>query len=176
MYPDRKLRLTVILSALFFAAAASAQTFTLEQVMSSPFPSELTVSRQGDKIAWVFDAEGKRNIWTGEAPAFVARQLTRYDNDDGQELTDLVFSPGGGAIAYVRGQGKNQAGEYPNPASDPAGVKQEVWLVDVRTGRTTRIGEGNGPIFSPAGDNLEYLREGHLWIAPAVSGGPERKL
>src|SRR5207302_747572 len=29
---------------------------------------------------------------------------------------------------------------------------------------------------SPAGDSVEYLREGHLWIAPAVSGGPERKL
>src|SRR6266853_4840734 len=85
------------------AASAHAQSFTLDQVMSSPFPSELTVSKRGDRVAWAFDAEGKRNIWIAEAPAFAARQLTHYDRDDGQELTDLTFSPNGNTIAYVRG-------------------------------------------------------------------------
>src|SRR5439155_21501926 len=98
-----------------------AQSFTLEQVMSSPFPSALTVSKRGDKIAWAFDAEGKRNVWIAEAPAFTARQLTHYNNDDGQELTDLVFAPSGGAIAFVRGGDQNQTGDVPNPTSDPAG-------------------------------------------------------
>src|SRR5207247_2896756 len=97
-----------------------AQSFTLEQVMSSPFPSELTVSKRGDKIAWAFDAEGKRNIWIAEAPAFNARQLTRYNNDDGQALTDLLFSPNGNTIAYVRGGDANRAGATPNPTRDPA--------------------------------------------------------
>src|SRR5712671_7373227 len=110
----------------------NAQSFTLEQVMSSPFPSKLTVSKRGDKIAWAFDAEGKRNIWIAEAPAFTARQLTHYNSDDGQELTDLLFSPNGNTIAYVRGGDANQAGEVPNPTSDPEGAKQEVWVVDVR--------------------------------------------
>src|SRR5713226_5010553 len=121
------------------AASAPAQTFTLEQVMSSPFPSELTVSKRGDKIACAFDSEGKRNIWIAEAPAFNARQLTRYDSDEGQELTDLLFSPNGNTVAYVRGGDANQAGEIPNPASDPAGAKQEVWVADVRTGRVARM-------------------------------------
>src|SRR5712692_8134822 len=96
-----------------------AQSFTLEQVMSSPFPSDLTVSKRGDRIAWAFDAEGKRNIWIAEGPAFAPRQVTHYNSDDGQELSDLVFSADGNVIAFVRGQGKNQAGEYPNPTSDP---------------------------------------------------------
>src|SRR5207245_5051500 len=96
---------------LFLSPRATAQTFTLEQVMSSPFPSDLTVSKRGDKVAWAFDAEGKRNIWITEAPGFAARQLTRYDSDEGQELTDVVFSPTGNAIAFVRGGNKNQAGE-----------------------------------------------------------------
>src|ERR1700747_3425881 len=91
------------------ASSARAQSFTLEQVMSSPFPSELTVSKRGDKIAWAFDAEGKRNIWIAEAPVFNARQLTHNNNDDGQELTDLVFSPDGNSIAYVRGGDANQS-------------------------------------------------------------------
>src|SRR6266404_2159713 len=125
-----------------------AQSFTLEQVMNSPFPSELTVSKRGDMIAWAFDAEGKRNIWT--ADTFAYRQLTQYDRDDGQELTDLKFSPNGNAIAYVRGGDKNQAGDVPNPASDTAGARQEVWVAELRTGRATKMGEGSGPIFTPA--------------------------
>src|SRR6266704_6331044 len=151
---------------LTLAQQSYAQSFTLEQVMSSPFPSELTVSKRGDRIAWAFDAEGKRNIWLAEAPAFMARQLTRYDRDDGQELSDLVFAANGNAIAYVRGQGENPAGEYPNPTTDPAGAKQEVWVVDVRTGRATHIGEGNGPTFTPAGDQVIFIRDGHFWSAP----------
>src|SRR5437867_4709785 len=124
------------------AVLADAQSFTLEQVMSSPFPSDLIASKRGDKVAWAFDAEGKRNIWIAEAPNFTARQLTRSATDDGQELTGLVLSPDGNSIAYVRGQNKNQAGEVPNPTSDPAGAKQQVWVVDTRTGRMTTIAEG----------------------------------
>jgi dipeptidyl aminopeptidase/acylaminoacyl peptidase len=160
---------------LFLTADVKAQSFTLEQVMSSPFPSELTVSKRGDRIAWAFDAEGRRNIWVAEAPAFIARQLTHYDRDDGQELADLVFSTNGNAIGYVRGQGKNAAGEYPNPTTDPEGEKQEVWVADARTGRITRIGEGSGPIFTPPGDQVIFIRDGHFWTAPVI-GGQERKL
>src|SRR5216684_7332018 len=80
------------------ASSAPAQTLSLEQVMSSPFPSELTVSKRGDKVAWAFDAEGKRNVWIAEAPTFAGRQLTHYDNDDGQELADLLFSPNGNIV------------------------------------------------------------------------------
>ena len=39
---------------LALAAPGQAQSFTLEQAMSSPFPSELIVSRRGDRVAWVF--------------------------------------------------------------------------------------------------------------------------
>jgi len=169
--------LILLLAGILFslAAVAEAQNFTLEQVMSSPFPSDLIVSKRGDKLAWAFDAEGKRNIWVAEGPAFAARQVTRSTEDDGQELTDLVFSPNGSAIAYVRGQGKNQAGEVPNPTSDTAGAKQQVLVVDTRTGRVTTIGEGSSPFFNPAGDQIIYIRDGKFWTAPTI-GGKERKL
>jgi dipeptidyl aminopeptidase/acylaminoacyl peptidase len=169
--------LILLLAGILFSIVpvAEAQNFTLEQVMSSPFPSDLIVSKRGDKLAWAFDAEGKRNIWIAEGPAFAGRQVTRSTSDDGQELTDLVFSPNGTAIAYVRGQGKNQAGEVPNPTSDPAGAKQQVLIVDTRTGRVITIGEGSSPFFNPAGDQIIYLRDGKFWTAPTI-GGKERKL
>ncbi|PYS63215.1 MAG: S9 family peptidase [Acidobacteria bacterium] len=166
------LSIALLLSVVCFV---KAQSFTLEQVTSSPFPSELTVAKRGDKVAWAFDAEGKRNVWIAEGPSWASRQLTHYDSDDGQELSDMVFSPSGNAIAYVRGQGKNPAGEYPNPTTDPAGTKQEVWIIDVRTGRTTKMGEGNGPGFNSVGDQVVWIREGHFWTAPVI-GGKERKL
>src|SRR4029077_12001247 len=105
----RRLFLLFAIALGFYCAPRTeAQSFTLEQVTSSPFPSELTISKRGDRVAWAFDAEGRRNIWIAEAPAFAARQLTHYDNDEGQELTGVVFSPNGSAIAYVRGGDKNQ--------------------------------------------------------------------
>ena len=169
--------IAVVIVVAFGIGRTAAQRFTLEQVMSSPFPSDLITSKRGDKLAWAFDAEGKRNIWIAEAPAFAARQLTHYDKDDGGELTDLVFAPGGSLIAYARGneQGKNQAGEYANPTTDPAGSKKEVVVVDTRTGRVTVIGEGEAPMFNPAGDQIIYSREGKLWTAPLI-GGKERRL
>ncbi|HYX27620.1 MAG TPA: prolyl oligopeptidase family serine peptidase [Pyrinomonadaceae bacterium] len=163
--------------SFLLADSGLAQSFTLEQVMSSPFPTNLVATKRGNKIGWTFDAEGKRNIWIAEAPAFAARQLTRYDKDDGGELTDLVFAPNGSWLAFARGneQGKNSAGEYANPTSDPAGTKKEVFVADTRTGRVTLIGEGDAPMFNPAGDQIIYSREGKLWTAPLV-GGKERRL
>ncbi|PYS75409.1 MAG: hypothetical protein DMF73_00705 [Acidobacteria bacterium] len=177
MIPYRRLVLWTSVSALLLIlmARAEAQTITLEQLMSSPFPSELIASKRGDKVAWVFYSQGKRNIFVAEAPALAARQLTHHDLEDGQDVTQIVFSANGNTIAYVRGGNKNQNGEVANPTSDTAGAKQEVWTVDVRSGRMTRIAEGNSPLFSPNSDEVEYLRDGHIWGAP-VAGGKERKL
>ena len=148
---------------------ASGNGFTLEQVMSSPFPSDLIASPQGDKVAWVFDAEGKRNIWVAEAPAFKGRQLTRYDKDDGQEITEPAFSPDGNWIAFVYGGPPNGEKDIPNPTSDPAGAKQEVRVANVRTGVVMKAGEGTGPFFSPRSDRVIFTHEDHLWWVPVTT-------
>lgn len=164
-----------------FAAPFSALTiadgdhFTLEQVLSAPFPAELTASPRGDKLAWVFDARGRRNIWVAEAPGFIGRQLTRYDKDDGQEVGQLDFSQDGNWIVYVRGGPPNTENAIPNPTSDPAGAKREVWLVNVRTGSKLRVGAGADPFFTPRGDRIVFSRDDRLWIAPVI-GGPVKKL
>jgi dipeptidyl aminopeptidase/acylaminoacyl peptidase len=179
MKPSKRFALFLLALSLMLSCAvhAAAQSFTLEQVMSSPFPTDLVTTKRGDRLAWAFDAEGKRNIWIAEAPTFAARQLTHYEKDDGGELTDLVFAPSGTLIAYARGneQGKNQAGDYANPTSDPSGTKKQVWVADTRTGRLTLIGEGESPFFNATSDQIIYMREGKFWTAPLI-GGKERKL
>ena len=170
-------RLKITLLALAFMAIStqivSGNGFTLEQILSSPFPADLIASKQGDKIAWVFDLQGKRNIWIAEAPAFKARQLTRYDKDDGQEITEPVFSPDGNWIAYTRGGPPNSDRDIPNPTSDPAGVKQEIWIASTRTAAMAKIGEGDGPAFSPRSDRVIFNSEDHLWSAPVPTVSPK---
>lgn len=148
--------------------------FTLEQVLSSPFPSDLIASKNGDKLAWVFDAEGKRNIWIAEAPAFKGRQLTRYDKDDGQEITEPEFSPDGNWIAYVRGGPPNTDKDIPNPTTDPAGAKQEVWVANVRTGALMKAGTGTHPFFSVRSDRVFFDNEDHIWWIPLAAASAAR--
>ncbi|MBI3652261.1 MAG: S9 family peptidase [Acidobacteria bacterium] len=158
-----------------FAADTKANGFTLEQVMSSPFPAELIASADGSKIAWVFDDEGRRNIWLADAPQFKGRALTHYIEDDGQEITGITFSPDANFIAYVRGGEANSDNEIPNPTSDPAGAKREILIVNTRNGNTTKIAEGSAPMFAPQGDKLIFTREGHLWAA-AINEIPAKRL
>src|SRR5262249_57117536 len=102
------------------SSAREGSGFTLEQILSSPFPSDLVASPIGERVAWVFDAQGKRNVWVAEGPEFKARQLTQYNEDDGQELPDLTFTRDGKWLVYVRGGSPNSAGVISNPTNDPS--------------------------------------------------------
>ncbi len=145
--------------------AQAQKTFTLEQVMSAPFPSNLTAAKKGNRLAWTLNQEGRRNIWVAEGPAFSARQLTNYSKDDGQELSDLSFPMDVNAIVYVRGEGKNAAGQVPNPTSNPEGAEQSVWTVAWSGGEPKRVDAGHSPEISTRG-TIAYLKDGQIWIAP----------
>lgn len=140
------------------------QSFTLEQVLSAPFPSGLVAAKSVPRIAWVFNEQGKRNIYVAEAPEFKARRLTAYLEEDGQELSGLQFSADGSAIVYTRGEGKNKAGQPPNPTSNPAGVEQAVYRISWIGGDAKRIDAGHSPQLSSKG-TLAYVKDGALWIA-----------
>src|SRR5262249_31584442 len=119
--------------------------FTLQQVLSSPFPTDLVAAPTGERIAWVFDAEGKRNIWVAEGPDFKARQLTQYNSDDGQEITELSFTRDGKWLVYVRGGNPNSAGDIPNPTSDPSGMSQAAHAPSRTPGRLLKLPTGRSP-------------------------------
>ena len=157
---------TLFAAVLIFAVAVRAQgKFTLEQVLSAPFPDDLTAARTGNRLAWTLDDQGKRNIWVAEGPDFRARQLTNYMEDDGQELSSLRFSDDGNTIVYVRGGGKNPAGQYPNPTSNPAGVQQDVWAIAWKGSEPRKIDEGHSPQISSRGV-VAYVRDDQIWLAP----------
>jgi dipeptidyl aminopeptidase/acylaminoacyl peptidase len=159
----------VVCSLLLLTANVPSQTpsaFTLEQILSAPFPADLTAARKANRIAWTLNQQGRRNVWVSEGPQFGARQLTAYNSDDGQELSELSLSDDGNVVLYTRGGEKNAAGQYPNPTSNPAGVEQSVWSVAWSGGEPTKIDAGHSPRISPKGI-IAYLREGQIWLAPA---------
>ncbi len=162
----KRYALGVALGAFVFCASAGAQKpFTLEQILSAPFPSDLTASKNSSRVGWVFDQQGKRNIWAAEAPVFAVRQLTEYSEDDGQELSELRFSSDANALVYVRGGGKNSAGQVPNPTSNPAGAEQAVWAIAWTGGEPKRIDAGHSPDISSRG-TIAYVKDGQVWLAP----------
>ncbi len=145
--------------------ARAQQSFTLEQVMSAPFPSNLTSAKSAPRVAWVLYEQGKRNIYVAEAPDFKARRLTAYLEEDGQELSDLQFSADANTIVYTRGAGKNRAGQSPNPISSPAGAEEAVFQISWRGGEPQKIDAGHDPQISSKGV-CAYVRDGELWVAP----------
>jgi dipeptidyl aminopeptidase/acylaminoacyl peptidase len=162
-----------LLAGVLLASSAAAGTFTLEQVLSAPFPSELVVAPGGGKVAWLLNDRGARNIWTAAAPDFKGVRLTNYTADDGQDVGQLCWTPDGKAVIYVRGGDLEFLGRpAPNPMADPGGVDQSVWIAAL--GEAPRkIATGHSPVMSPKGDRVAFLLGGQVWTAPLTGNlGP----
>ncbi len=165
-----------LIACLLLADFAAAANFTLEQVMSSPFPTNLVAASHSPRVAWVFDAKGVRNLWVAEAPDFAARQITHYDSDDGVPIASLRITPDGRTLVYVRGSESNDNGRVADPTNGLWPRKQQVWAVYVDGGVPRLLGEmGCGEEdcedvqLSPDGQFAVWAARKQLWIAP-VSG------
>ena len=168
--------LVIALIALALPCAAQGKQPTLEELLSAPFPDGLVASPSGGAVAWTFDEAGSRNVWVARAPDYKAKRVTSYSGDDGQEITDLSFTPDGGAIAYVRGGSANGHGEIPNPALDVDGETEAVWLVSLSGGAPRRVGDGHSPGIPAAGDRIAFVKGGQIWSASLRDTMPATQL
>jgi dipeptidyl aminopeptidase/acylaminoacyl peptidase len=151
----------VILGSL--GSARAEEAFTLEEIMSTPFPSGLTAAAEGGAIAWVQNERGIRNIWTAQPPAYTGKQLTQFSEDDGVALGSLRFSADGNELVFVRGGAPNRQGEIPNPRSEPTARERALWVVSIDGGEVRRRTEGSAPEVSPKGDSLVFLKDNQVW-------------
>jgi dipeptidyl aminopeptidase/acylaminoacyl peptidase len=150
--------------------------FSIEQVLSAAFPTDLKASPVGNRVAWVFNQQGSRNIFVAEAPDFKARQITDYQGDNGQEISSLSFSPDGTSLVYVRGGANNSSGEVPNPAQLQDGVGRHIFRIDIDGKNHKKLGSGAYPRFSPKGDLVAFLSAGQVQIVPADGSKEATKL
>ena len=136
--------------ALTVCMAAPALAYEIPSLLDIPYPTELTAAAGAERIAWIANERGARNVWTAEAPSFEPRALTHWTEDDGQELSSLRLSRDGSMAVWVRG-GHPDGGGFPeNPQSLPSGVEQEIWAA-AADGVARKVGTGNSPVLSPDG-------------------------
>ena len=151
--------------------------------MSSPFPTDLTAATAANRIGWVFDLRGERNVWVADAPAFAARQVTHYQGDDGQQILSLRLTPDGKTAVYARGSEISRDGHVANPTSELKEPKQQVWATDVDSGKTRLLGDMGCQRedcediqISPDGQWAVWTAKNHLWLAPVNGEKPARQL
>jgi dipeptidyl aminopeptidase/acylaminoacyl peptidase len=143
--------------------AQAQKQFTLEQVMSAPFPSDLVAAPIGGSVAWVQIAKGARNVWVASPPDYRGKQLTSYNDDDGEALGELVWTADAKAIIYTRGGDLDNFGESPNPGSVPEEPKQLLWVVTLDGKPPRQLAEGHTAAVSPKGNALAFISKRDIW-------------
>src|SRR6185437_9166469 len=96
---------------------------------------------------------------------------TRFTQDDGQEITQLTFSPPGNTLVFVHG-GDHDA-NWPvkvavDPASSPVEPKVMIWTVDLHANTARELTEGDAPVISSDG-KLAYIKDDQVWTAPMAA-------
>ena len=168
-----------LLALIALASMAGAQTpFTMEQIKSYPFPNALTAAGTGSRIAWALNEQGKRNVWVAEGPDFRPRQLTRYDVDDGQEISSLQVSDDGRWVVFIRGGDFSSNWEDAAPVNvlnRPTPPRVQILAVPFEGGQPRVIGEGEGPTISPKSDVVAFTRDRSIWLVPIDGSSPARR-
>ncbi len=166
----------VILGSFLVPRTLAARQFTLEQVMSAPFPELLTVAPKGGAVAWVLNDRGVRNFYVSMPPYHEARKVTPYHQDDGQQIAEVTWTPDGNFLIYVRGGDFDMGRSYPNPRSLPQGVEQDIWIVSIDGGPPRRLAQGHSPAVSPGGGVMAYIFEGQIWTVRVDGKGEPQQL
>src|SRR5579871_1384612 len=145
----RKILLLLLLPAQLLAQQPSFLAFK-----KYPFPTGLTASASGTRIAWALDAEGR---------AYTPRKLTDFAKDDGQEISSLTLSADGNWVVFVRGgdHGANwETGSPVNPAFATEPFKVQIATVPFAGGEVKYLSEGDQPAVSSDGKTVAFIKGG----------------
>ncbi len=113
----RNLR-TVWLAWAVGMACAPAYGYDIARLLGVPYPTDLVSAARAQKIAWIANDRGIRNVWTAAAPSFAPQVLTHRTQDDGQELSSLRSSRDGSRCAcsvWVTGRASGRCRLHAKP-------------------------------------------------------------
>lgn len=107
-----------LLAGLLLPSTSRAQTrdpgFTIEDVLSPAFRYGLVAAANADRIAWIENDGGRRNVYTAAAPDYTPVMLTSTAEDDAIDHSGLQLSADGSILTYIRGHAANFKGQYGN--------------------------------------------------------------
>jgi dipeptidyl-peptidase-4 len=178
----------IVLIAVFAALAAGVsggsgaeKPFSLQDVLSPAYPMDLVSAAKADRIAWIMNDRGARNVWTAAAPDFRPVNLTGFVQDEVFEIDEVLLTDDGRTAVFVKGGRPNAAGWVTNSDSDPDGREQAVWAVRTDGGRAWRVAAGSGPVPAPDGLSALLVKDGLIYSVPLTprqgpGPGPEPEL
>jgi dipeptidyl-peptidase-4 len=177
---DFAMKTLTFLALLLLGQTTRPARFTVEQVLSPAFPYNLVAARSADRIAWIENERGMRNVYTAAAPDFTPVRLTATTADDGIDLRPLQISDDGSVVVFIRGHAPGVGGEsdvpgwIASPASDPEGGKNEIWAA--RTARDRgpwRVVAARTMALSPDGRWVLYVKDGQISRASVDAPGSD---
>ena len=82
------IRTSITVLSLFLLSASGGLgqdqgNFSIEDILSPGFPSNLVSARYANRIAWIENERGMRNVYTATPPEYDPVRLTSYLEDDG---------------------------------------------------------------------------------------------
>ena len=169
----RKIARSLFLFLLVFfchAQLTQAQK-NLKELLSYSHPSNLCSSPATGKFAWTFNTKGVRNIFLSEDQGINFKALTEYTDDDGQEFSNLQFSPDGVWLVYMLGgePGGSSRNIPINPTSSPEGKKFQLWSMRVGDKKAKVLvsdPSSNSPVISPDSRQIAFIKGGDVWTSP----------
>ncbi len=150
--------------------AARPAAFSIEDVMSSAFPTDLVMAPGGERIAWIANEEGRRNVYVAAAPGFQPRRLTSYMADDGIDMTALRWTGDGRRLLFLRGHTANMDDEIANPTSDIDGATRDLMMVSLEGGAPVRVTASVDAVPAPSGSRVIWTSGRDVWIVDFGTG------
>jgi dipeptidyl aminopeptidase/acylaminoacyl peptidase len=162
-------KLLCLLSSLS-PCLAGPGSFTINQIMSAPFASAPVASPAGAKVAWLENEQGKRNVYVAAAPAWKAKRITNFSEDDGEEIGELAWARDGSYVLFVRGGDLETGGDNPNPGLSSTTPEQEIWFAASDGSALKKLAVGHGPAVSPVGGLIAFVRGGQIFTMQPTGG------
>lgn len=164
-------RISVIVIAVALAVwtaggSEASRTFTLDEVLSPAFPSGLVAAKRAERIAWIANDRGARNVWTAAAPDFRPVNLTGFGRDEVFEIDEVFLTDDGETAVFIKGGSPNDAGWVTNSDSDPDGREQAIWAVRADGGKPWKAAVGSDPVLAPEGLSALLPKDGLLYRIP----------
>ncbi len=133
------------------------QSYTIDDILSMPYCTDLISSKKGQKVAWVSTIRGIREIYVAEYPSFKPKNIFRSQGDDGQILSNLMFSPDEEWLYFGKGSAPNRQGEIANPSSLVKYPERGLFRINLTTNKIDTVGNYNQYVISPDGEYLLIL-------------------
>ena len=151
---------------------------SLEDFLGFTFTRDMVSARHKDKLAWVQSTEGVRNLFIVSARDCNPVQVTAWRDDDGQDISNLHIADDGSALLFIRGHGKNELGEYPNPLSLNEPPEQTLWYLDLtdRDSTPVKLDESGLACFRPDSPYIYYSRKNKLYRIDPKADEPKPEL